>query len=151
MRFKKTREVLERVRRFHEEVSAHCEQACGASDQQRIRILLNYIADRERNLAHALGAFTDKTADRVLDTWFQFTVDDAKLHELLTGSFKPTMAAEDVTNATMTIADHLLAMYRDMLAAADTEELQRVFQNLLDHEQKEKEKLARNLQMFQDL
>jgi len=61
------------------------------------------------------------------------------------------MTPEAVMRATMAIADHLLAMYRDMPAAADTDELQQVFQSLLDHEQKEKEQLARSLQMFQDL
>ena len=151
MRFKKSREVLAHVERFHEEVSRHCEEASGASDQQRLRMLLDYIADREHNLAHAVGTFTEETSDQVLDTWFQYTIDDTELHALLTTGFSPTMTPEDVMSATMAIADHLLAMYRDMLAAADTEELQEVFQNLLDHEQKEKEKLARNLQMFQDL
>jgi rubrerythrin len=151
MRFKKSREVLEHVKRFHEDISAYCERVCGASDEQRSRILLNYIADRERNLAHAVGAITEETSDQVLDTWFQYTTDDTALHALLTSSFRPTMSPEEVMSATLAIADHLLAMYRDMLAAADTDELRRVFQNLLDHEQKEKEKLARNLQMFQDL
>jgi len=151
MRFKKAREVLDHVRRFHEEISSRCEDASCSSDQERIRILLHYIAGREQNLAHSVGEFTEKTADQVLDTWFQYTTDDAKLHGLLTESFGPGMTPDDVMDATMRIADHLLDMYRGMLQAADTDELRQVFQNLLDHEQKEKEKLARNLQMFQDL
>ena len=151
MRFKNTREVLDHVKRLHEEVSAACQKACCTSDQERIRILLDYVADREADLARAVSEFTEETADHILDTWFKYTTDDAVLHELLTGSFNPGMAPEDVTSATMSISDHLLDMYRDMLEKAETDELRQVFQNLLDHEQKEKEKLARNLQMFQDL
>lgn len=151
MRFKKTRELLDHVRRFHEDVGAHCEEVCGGAEQERIRILLNYIAERERNQARAMSEFEKETADQVLDTWFQYTTDDDALPTLLTASFKPDMAPEDIMNAMMAIADHLLALYRDLLDAADTDELRQVFQNLLDHEQKEKEKLARNLQMFQDL
>ena len=151
MRFKKTREVLDHIRRLHQEVSARCEQVCGEADQERIHILLNYIAERERNQARAVSEFEQETADQVLDTWFQYTADDAALDALLSSSFEPGMAPDDIMNAMMAISDHLLDMYRGMLEAADTDELRRVFQNLLDHEQKEKEKLARNLQMFQDL
>lgn len=151
MRFKKTREVLDHIRRLHEEVSARCEQVCGEAEQERIRILLNYIAERERNQARAVSELEGATADQVLDTWFQYTTDDAALDALLTASFEPNMAPDDIMHATMSIADHLLDMYRGMLEAADTDELRQVFQDLLDHEQKEKEKLVRNLQMFQDL
>lgn len=151
MRFKKTREVLDHIRRLHEEVSAHCEQVCGEAEQERIRILLSYIAERERNQARAVSEFEEETADQVLDTWFQYTTDDAALDALLAARFEPDMAPDDIMHATMSIADHLLDMYRGMLEAADTDELRQMFQDLLDHEQKEKEKLARNLQMFQDL
>jgi len=51
----------------------------------------------------------------------------------------------------MQIADHFITLYREMIEAADTNELREVFQSLLDREQKEKEKVARNFQMFMDM
>jgi hypothetical protein len=151
MRFKKTRDVLDHVKRIHEQVSARCEEVCGKSGDERIRILFNYIAERERNLARAVSEFTGETADPVLDTWFQYTTDDATLDALLTSGFQPDMVPEDLMRTTMAISDRLLDMYRNMLEATDTDELREVFRNLLEHEHKEKEKLARNLQMFHDL
>lgn len=151
MRFKKARDVLNRVKSFHQDVSARCQKVCEGSDDERVRILLNYVSEREQNLARAAGEFTDKTEDLELDTWFQYATDDEALNSLLSNGFKAGMAPQDLANTTMTIADHLLDMYRDMLKAADTDELRRVFQDLIDHEQKDKEILARNLQMFEDL
>ena len=151
MRFKNTRDVLDHVKRFHQAVSARSMEVCGKSDQERVRILLNYISDREQDLAQAVSTFTEETDDSILDTWFQYTTDDAALNSLLTDSIKPNMSPEDIMSTTMAISDHLLDMYRGMLDAAPTDALRQVFQNLLDHEQVEREHLARNLEMFQDL
>ena len=151
MRFKNTRGVLDHVKHFHQAVSARSMEICGKSDEERIRVLLNYIADREQDLAQAVSTLTEDTDDSILDTWFQYTTDDAALNSLLTDSIKPNMSPGDIMSATMAISDHLLDMFRGMLDAAPTDALRQVFQNLLDHEQVEREKLARNLEMFQDL
>ena len=94
MRFKKTRELLDHVRKFHEAVGHCCLEAGRESEQERVRILLDYIADREQNLARAVTEFSEESNDQVLDTWFQYTTDDAELNALLTSGFKPDMQPE---------------------------------------------------------
>ena len=63
----------------------------------------------------------------------------------------PDMTPDDLMRVTLQIADHFIALYGDIVAAADTDEIREVFQNLQNEEQKEKEKVARNFQMFMDL
>ena len=151
MRFKKTRDVLAHVGSFHREISASCERVSSETDVKRLKLLLDYVSEREKQLADAISVFTDKTSDKVLDTWFQYTSDDTPIQRLLDSEMKPDMTPDDLIRVTMQIADHFSALYRDVAAAADTDEVRSVFQNMLEEEQKGKEKLARNFQMFMDL
>ena len=95
--------------------------------------------------------FTESTSDHVLDTWFQYTSDDTPIRRLLASDMSPDMSPDDLLRVTLQIADQFIALYADIVAAADTEEIRTVFQNLRDEEQTEKEKVARNFQMFMDL
>ncbi len=151
MRFKNTRDVLEHVRHFHQEVSNRYQRVSGETDKKRLKLLLDYISEREQKLADAVSVFTEGTSDRVLETWFQYTSDDTPIQRLLDSDISPDMTPDDLMRVTLQIADHFGALYRDIVAAADTDEVRTVFQNLLDEEQKEKEKVARNFQMFMDL
>ncbi len=151
MRFKKTRDVLEHVKSYHEAVSARCENVAGETDRKRAKLLLDYIGKREKDLAQAISEFTDETSEQVLNTWFQYTTDATPIQQLLDSELRPDMTADDLMRTTMQIAEHFISLYREMIDAADTNELREVFQNLLDREQKEKEKVARNFQMFMDI
>ncbi len=151
MRFKKTRDVLDHVKSFHEAVSTRYENVASETDRKRLKLLLDYISGREKDLAHAISEFTDETSDQVLNTWFQYTTDDTPIQRLLDSELRPNMTTDDLMRTTMQIADHFITLYREMIDAADTNELREVFQNLLDREQKEKEKVARNFQMFMDI
>ncbi len=151
MRFKKTRDILELVRQFHQAVSDHCEQISGATDAKRLKLLLDYISEREQSLADALTVFTEQTPGPVLDTWFQYADDDAAIHRLLDTDLNPDMTVDDLMRLIMRITDHFIDLYRSMVTASPTDEVHAVFQNLLDEELKGKEQLARNFQMMADL
>lgn len=151
MRFKNTRDVLEHIRQFHQEVSNSYQRVSGETDKNRLKLLLDYISEREQQLANAISVFTERTSDKVLDTWFQYTSDDTPIRRLLDSDMSPDMTPDDLMRVTLQISDHFIALHGDIVAAADTDEIRTVFQNLLDEEQKEKEKLARNFQMFMDL
>lgn len=151
MRFKKTRDILELVRQFHQAVSDHCGQVSGDTDETRLKLLLDYINEREQSLADALAVFTEQTPGPVLDTWFQFTGDDTAIYRLLDSDLNPEMTVDDLMRLILRITDHFSDLYSGMVTASPTDEVRAVFQNLLDEEHKGKEQLARNFQMMADL
>ena len=151
MRFKKTRDVLEHVKQFHQEIGNRYQRISGETDKKRLKMLLDYISEREQKLADAVSVFTERTSDKVLDTWFQYTSDDTPIQRLLDTDISADMSPDDLMRVTMQISEHFNALYRDIVAAADTDEVRTVFQNLLDEAQKQKEKVARDFQMFMDL
>ncbi len=119
--------------------------------RKRLKLLLDFISGREKDLAQAISEFTDETSNQVLNTWVQYTTDDPPIQQLLDSELLPDMTTDDLMRTTMQIAEHFISLYREMIDAADTNELREAFQSLRDREQKEKEKVARNFQMFMDM
>ncbi len=101
MRFKKTRDILDHVRQFHQAVSDHCERVSGDTNEKRLRLLLDYISEREQSLADALAVFTEQTPDAILDTWFQYTGDDTAIPNLLNSDLQPDMTPDDLMRLTL--------------------------------------------------
>ena len=91
MRFKKTRDVLAHVSHFHREISAACDRVSNETDAKRLKLLLDYVSEREKQLADAVSVFTQETSAQVLDTWFQYTSDDMPIQRLLDSEMKPDM------------------------------------------------------------
>jgi rubrerythrin len=150
MRFEQTREVLQHAKKFHEQVSVLCRRLSGKCEQERIRMLLDYMSERESQLAKAIDQFANETSDNVLDTWFQYTQDKTAL---TCPDFELTAETktEDVLRLGLELAQCLIEMYKEIADNADSEEIQTVFRNLLEREEKEKLKLARNAQMLDDI
>lgn len=149
MRFEQTREVLQHAKRFHEQVAKLCRRLSGKCDQERIRMLLDYMSERERRLAKAIEQFAGETSDNVLDTWFQYSQDVSDL-ECPDFKITPDTKAEDIMRLGLDLAQCLIDMYKEIAVNADTEEVRAIFRNLLEREQKEKLELARNAQLLDD-
>jgi hypothetical protein len=150
MRFEQTRDVLEHVRHFHLEISDLYDRLSAQSDKERLKLLLDYMSQREKKLARALSEFTDETSQNILDTWFQYTHDNDRLRcpDL---HLTADTTVDDIMRFGLALADCFIDLYREIAATADSEEIAAVFRNLLDSEEGEKLKLARNAQLLNDL
>jgi rubrerythrin len=150
MRFEQTRDVLEHVRKFHLEISDLYHRLSEQSEKQRLRMLLEYMSEREKQLARALSQFEEESSRNVLDTWFQYTHDEERLQ---CPDFKltPETSVDDVMRLGMKLAECFIELYREIAGTADSNEVRDVFRNLLERENREKLKLARNAQLLDDL
>ena len=129
MRFKNTRDVLEHIRQFHQEVSDRYRRVSDETDKKRLKLLLDYISEREQKLADAISVFTEGTSDKVLDTWFQYTSDDTPIRRLLDSDMSPDMTPDDLMRVTLQVADHFIALHGDIVTAADTDEIRVILQD----------------------
>lgn len=150
MRFEQTRDVLEHVRQFHLEISALYHRLSTQSDKERLKLLLDYMSQRENKLAQALSEFTDETSHNILDTWFQYTHDKDRLR-CPDFHLSADTTVDDIMRFGLALADCFIDLYREIAATADSEEIAAVFRNLLASEEREKLKLARNAQLLNDL
>ena len=151
MRFEQTKDVLDHARNFHKQISEFYRQRRDSTEQQRLKLLLDYMSQREQALASALEQFTEGSSREVLDTWFQFTVDEEKLKLCPDDLLHDDMTVDDVIRAGVAMCQCCIDLFREIATTADSDQVRAVFQNLLESEQREQKKLVRNVEMFMDL
>ena len=150
MRFRQTRDVIQHAQAFHLAIGERYHQLSEESERQRLKILLDYLSDRERMLAASLEQFTEETSQGLLDTWFQFEDDEQRMK--WPDCQLPTEVTSDtVLNAGLALTDCFIKLYREIATSADSEKVRQVFRNLMESEEQEKRTLARNVQMLDDL
>ena len=71
MRFQRTRDILEHVRQYHQTVSKHCERVSGETNKKRLKLLVDYVSEREQSLADALQHFVRRYPTQ----WIRFRND----------------------------------------------------------------------------
>ena len=61
------RDVLEKARRFHQQLEAFYNRLSGESDRERLRLLLDYMCRHEEHFMLGLEQFDDQGRDRLLN------------------------------------------------------------------------------------
>lgn len=150
MRFRQTRDVLHHAERLHLEICDLYHRLAEQSQKQRVKLMLDYMSQREKKLAKALETFTGETSQNILDTWFQFADDEDRL-KWPDCTLPTEVPADDVLGVALKLADCFINLYRDIATHADSEDVRKVFDSLLAGEELEKQKLVRNAQLFDDL
>lgn len=152
MRFEQMRDVLAHATRFHRQVSDFYRQAHDKSGRERVKMLLDYMSDRESELADALDTFVAEASPEVLDTWFQFTDDEHTLRpECPSLELPPDMSIDDVLQLAKRFHECLTRLYGELAEAAESEHVRDVFQNLLEASAREWKKLMRNVDLMMDI
>ena len=151
MRFEQTKDVLEHARNFHQKISEFYQNRRDRTEQQRLKLVLDYMSHREHELADALGEFAEGSSREILDTWFQFTVDDETLKLCPDALLHDDITVDDVIRAGVAMSQCFIDLFREIATTADSDQVRAVFQNLLESEQREQKKLVRNVGMFMDL
>ena len=148
MRFEQTKDVLEHARSFHQRVGDFYRDLSDHTEKQRLKLLLDYMAEREQELASALEQFTEGSSREVLDTWFQFCCDDETLKLCPGAMLNKEMTLDEIIRAGVALSQCFIDLFREIANTADSEQVRAVFQNLLESEQREQKKLVRNVEMF---
>lgn len=150
VRLHQARDILQRAEQFHNEVSNRYRQFSDASDKARLRLLLDYLGDRQTTFAGALERVSADTSRNVTDTWFQFAGNAERLNWPAC-DLPPQVTTENIIDVGMKVADCFIRLYREIADQADSEDVRRIFRDLLESEEREKRELVRNAQLLEDL
>lgn len=143
MRFEQVRDILDHAREFHKKLHELYQQLADQEEAARIKLLLEYLGGHEKLLEQGIANFEQSASEEILDTWFQFTQDDAILKLPETLQLKPHMAVDEVIRMGLELDDRLIKLYRDAVENSEVPEVQEVFDNLLAMEQQEERHLVR--------
>lgn len=141
MRFEQTRDVLEHVQAYHDQASRLYREFKEQASNQRVAMLLDYMARHESNLAHSIEAFKKRSAKAVLDSWFKYTHDEDILLPIRAVNRKSDLTFDAVLDLAMKLDEKLLELYQEMAERARSNEVKDIFNNLLLREMEEKQKL----------
>ncbi len=143
MRFEQVRDILDHAREFHKKLHEFYQQLANQEESARIKLLLEYLGGHESFLEQGIANFEESASEQILDTWFQFTQDEALLQLPEKLDLKPHMPVEEVIRIGLELDDRLIKLYKDALENSDVPEVQQVFDNLLAMEQQEQRHLVR--------
>ncbi len=151
MRFKTTRDVLDRVVTFHQQLRDLYLRHANIADKERVKLLLDYMARHEEHLQKSLSQYEDNASERILDTWFKHIPSSAILKDCNDVRLAPDMSVEEIVKTALKFDDCLVDFYTVMAEKCVSEEVKSIFSNLLKMENQEKMKLVRIAQEVYDL
>jgi rubrerythrin len=145
MRFETTRDVLDCVKQFHSKASDLYNQLANHEEQERLKLLLDYLSRHETHLAKSLADYEQETSEKILNTWFQYVPDQALLEPINNIDIEPNLSVDEIVDLAMGLDNCLIELYKEMINHSSAiSEVKEVFQNLLDMEKQEQHQLARS-------
>lgn len=145
-----TRNLLDNIRQFHQQVADYCAKTLKLSNNERIRMLLDYIGRHEQHLAEATAAYEKDGQNKVLNTWFR-NVPGALPDPGAIAALGDNANEDDVINWVIKLDDAIIDFYKTLAAEAEIPEVRIVLNNLLAMENREKLNMVRSALRINDL
>lgn len=145
-----TRNLIELVKNFHHQLADHCNRVARFSDDERVKLLLEYVSRHEKYLADALQAYAGQAEQKMLNTWFR-DVPLPILPTLDNDALKATSTVDEVIAWAVRMDNAIISLYRTLAAVTDTPAMQNVMENLLAMEQREQLKMVRSALRINDI
>lgn len=151
MKFKQTKELIYHAVSIHTMMGEHFLDESGRTENQRLKLLLDYLADHQGSQAIRLTEYGESAPDNILDTWFQFIDCDERFNQIMQTLSKDESTVEEVINKTIMLYDCLITHFENFVNLCETEEIRNVFNCIVKMEKKDKLKIVRNVRMLDDL
>ena len=150
MRFKTVKELLDWIIAFHDHLATLYHDMAKGREQERIGLLLEYLADHQEGLRDRLMDY-ESDVNRLLPTWYEqapetpLPGDPAALEEFL--ALKET---HEVVLLAIGFHDQLIHLYQWLRDKAPNDSLRRLFESLADMESHEKIRMVRDALRLED-
>lgn len=155
MRYRQVKDLVVWAADFHQRMAQQFEEAVRKSESERSRMVLDYLAERERRMAKGLESVFDDGSDHtdVLETWFDDPTDFPQ-PPVLVQMVEQAVAHDDIDAAMKTALnanDTLKAMYEYRAEKAVIEPEQAFFVSLAKGHESEARQIVTHLEEFSDL
>ena len=147
------RELIEWTQHLHGQLAKCLEAGALATDTaERMRWLLQYLADHERCMQQMVVRFEEKADINVLDSWvYDYFTDNERTRALATETSFAGMSYEAVCAEVFNLHNDALDLYRYLQGRAETADGRELMQDLLAMEQHETLRLAEQAQRAQEM
>lgn len=151
MNFKTTRDVLDRVIEFHQQLHDLYQHLSDIAEKERVKLLLEYMAQHEEHLRESLAEYEGGASEKILNTWFKYVPSSTILKDCSETQLNPDMSVEEIIDTALRFDDCLVDFYKTMAENSGIEEIEKIFLNLSNMERHEKMNFVRDAQQVNDM
>lgn len=154
MRYQQVKELVQWIADFHGSMADQYEKLAAIHSNDRVRMALEYMAERERQLQTEMQTYLhDSSAHRgVLDTWFDDPVDYTKLPPVVDrlAEGKGCQSVQDVIDTALTAHQTIQEIYELRADRANVENDTEFFTMLAEDHDTEMKRIMQNLQRIEE-
>ena len=146
------KDILELTRRLHANLADKLKCAAKDAQQEKLRMLLDYLSQHEQELSRAIALSEKDTEKAVLQTWCAeyFDKHPFKLETLGNLDFA-NMSTGDVLRSLLAVHDRIIDLYRYLSTRAEVSSTEELLNGLLALEQHEIMRMIRDAEKLEDL
>jgi rubrerythrin len=146
---KRVKDILEHIRSFHHRIGDRYANLSEHESDERLVLLLKYLARHEENFNECLGRYEEDAAKGILETWLQFAGDDTLDEALQRVDLTEDMDVDDIIRCAMSLDKKLVELYRGLADATAAPRVRELFENLIEMEESKDHQYARSIREFE--
>lgn len=136
--FEQVKDVLDYSKAIHAGLRKLYASMNEQPQQERVKMLLEYLYEQEHQLEQATAGFEAVTPQSVLDTWIQYG-PSFNMQELIDSKkIRPDMSFDEIVDLAMEFDDALTDFYKQAENESDIPRIKEIFQNLEEMERRGK-------------
>lgn len=135
------RDVLNAAADFHRDLRAFYGRLAKQEDQQRVRMLLDYMSRHEKDFEKALAQYDQEGAGKLLDTWMHYTPEERALNVPQPESLRDDMTVDEAVDTAVRLDKELVQFYSQAAKLAKTPEVRHLFEELKERQEDQERKL----------
>ena len=151
MRIETTKDILQHSRKFHKLIAEYYHSLSKNSEKERVKLLLNYLEERENQIEKTLEEMELSLSSHVLNSWFSHSQCQSRLDELAKLVTEENPDIDKVIDQFIYMDNCLIKIYSKLVHSAENVDVQEFFDNLTKLEENHKKKILKNASQFQDI
>ena len=151
MSVEQARTIIDHTRDFHQRISSYYHRLADSTQQERVKLLLDYMCEHEKRLALGIEEYENSAPDSILNTWFLTPecTDATKFLEDI--PLKSDLSVETIVELGIKATSCVMQVYKTLAEQAEPESVRQVFSNLLQMEEKSQQQFVRDAGLLADL
>lgn len=151
MRYQTTADILQHASELHAALAARYERMEQDSRQERIRMLLDYLARHEKQMAELVARFGKEAAAGIRNAWFKYAPEQEFLACVPMPVNVDQLGIDELVDAAIHLDDCIIDLYQLVAMRSDLPEARAAFQDLVRLERDAKKHLVRQAMGLADL
>lgn len=145
-------DIIDWSRQVHQHLAEHVAKDADRQQNERAKMLMNYLADHESTLSQLLKRFEDTADAKALNTWcYEFISNHPLKIEAEHRRSYAEMGTQEIINSVMAKHKQVLELYRHLEEQADTNSVKELLAQLISLEEHESMRMVQSANRLEDI